>query len=187
MRAIVILAPPLPYHIRPMLLSDVDAVMAIERHSFPSAWSEAGYRHELTANQQAHYVVLEVADKDSGRTLIGYAGHWIVAGEAHVSTIAVASAWRRRGLGAWLLLSIIFHALDCDAGVVSLEVREENHIAQALYARYGFVSVGRRRRYYRDTGEDAILMDLDLQAQGTREMLHSRRAELWQRLQAEGA
>lgn len=170
-----------------MLLSDLDAVMAVERQSFPSSWSEAGYRHELTANEQAHYVVLEVTDKHGERKLIGYAGHWIVAGEAHVSTIAVAPTWRRRGLGAWLLLSMIYHALEHDAGVVRLEVRERNTNAQALYARYGFVSVGRRRRYYRDTGEDAILMDLDLRAPGVRKMLRARRAKLWQRLQAEGA
>lgn len=187
MREIVIVAPPPPYTIRPMLLSDVDAVMAIERQSFPKSWSKAGYRHELTANQHAHYVVLEVVGKGGERHLIGYAGYWIVAGEAHVSTIAVAPTWRRRGLGAWLLLSMIYHALDRDAGVVSLEVREGNTIAQALYARYGFVSVGRRRRYYRDTGEDAILMDLDLRAQGVQELVQERRAELWRRLQAEGA
>lgn len=168
-----------------MRLSDIDAVMAIERDSFPSSWSATGYRHELTANEQAHYVVLEVSHQDGGPKTIGYAGHWIVADEAHVSTIAVAPAWRRRGLGAWLLLSIIYHALDRDAGVVSLEVRETNHGAQTLYTQFGFVNVGRRRRYYRDTGEDAVLMDLDLTAHGVKERLSARRAELWQRLQRE--
>lgn len=164
--------------------SDIDAVMAIERDSFPSSWSAAGYRHELTTNRQAHYVVLEVSDEDGGRTTIGYAGHWLVAGEAHVSTIAVAPAWRRRGLGAWLLLSTIYHALDHDADIVRLEVRETNEAAQALYAQFGFVTVGRRRRYYRDTGEDALLMDLELAARGVMARLAARREELWQRIRA---
>ncbi len=169
-----------------MRLSDIDAVTAIERDSFPSSWPAAGYRHELTANQQAYYVVLEVSGQDGGRTTIGYAGHWLVAGEAHVSTIAVAPAWRRRGLGAWLLLSMIYQALDHEAGIMRLEVRETNEAAQALYAQFGFVIVGRRRRYYRDSGEDALLMDLDLAARSVRERLSARRAELWQRIRAKG-
>lgn len=166
-----------------MRLSDIDAVMAIERHSFPSTWSAAGYRNELTANQQAYYVVLEIADEDDGRTTIGYAGHWIVAGEAHISTIAVAPAWRRQGLGAWLLLSMIYHALERDAVIVRLEVRETNRAAQTLYTRFGFDAVGRRRRYYRDTDEDAILMDLDLTGRDIKDRLQARRNELWRRLQ----
>lgn len=170
-----------------MRLTDVEDVMHIERESFPSSWSAAGYRHELTANEQAHYVVLEVVQErpPGGQTalVIGYAGHWLVAGEAHVSTIAVAPRWRGKGLGALLLLSMIFHALASEASIISLEVRERNEAAQALYARYGFVTVGRRRNYYRDTGEDALLMDLDLTRQGVREMLEDRRAALWERLQ----
>lgn len=181
------LTPPDPYRLRPMRLPDIDAVMAIERDSFPGSWSATGYRHELTANENAHYVVLEVIENQGQPAIIGYAGHWIVAGEAHVSTIAVAPAWRRRGLGAWLLISMIFHALDHDASVVSLEVREKNRAAQALYEQLGFVTVGLRRRYYRDTGEDAILMDLDLQGEGLREMLERRRARLWERLQVKPA
>lgn len=127
-------------------------------------------------------MVLERARQNGGREIVGYAGYWTVAGEAHVSTIAVAPAWRRRGLGAWLLLSMIYHALERDAVVVRLEVRETNHAAQALYDRFGFVSVGRRGRYYRDTGEDAILMDLDLVASGVEERLKALETELWQRI-----
>lgn len=163
--------------------------MEIEAASFPSSWSAAGYRHELTANLQAHYMVLEVENglAESGRIMIGYAGHWLVAGEAHISTIAVAPQWRGRGLGALLLLSMIYQALAQDAGVVSLEVRENNEPAQRLYTAYGFVMVGRRRRYYRDTGEDALLMDLNLAEPGIVERLEARRERLWEQLQAASA
>lgn len=156
--------------------------MAIERASFPRSWSAAGYRHELTANGQAHYAVLEVQETAPARTVIGYAGYWLVAGEAQVSTIAVSPRWRGKGLGALLLLWIIDRALAHDAAVVSLEVRERNEAAQLLYATYGFDVVGRRRRYYRDTGEDALLMDLDLTRQGVWKTLQERRATLWERL-----
>lgn len=171
-----------------MRLTDIEGIMAIERDSFPRTWSAAGYRHELTANQQAHYVVLEVVKESQSAAeegaVVGYAGHWIVADEAHVSTIAVAPRWRRKGLGALLLLWIIYHALARGASVVTLEVRESNGAAQSLYANYGFVTVGRRRRYYRDTGEDALLMDLDL-IEDIKQALEVRRAVLWERLAAQ--
>lgn len=169
-----------------MQTTDVKAVMYIEADSFPTSWSAAGYLHELTANQQAHYVVLEAEGDDGSAAeaeLIGYAGHWLVAGEAHISTIAVAPSWRGRGLGALLLLWMIYHAIDHDASVVSLEVREHNSVAQELYTDYGFHTVGRRRGYYRDTGEDALLMDLDLTQPAIREALEAKRQALWIRLQ----
>lgn len=168
-----------------MRLSDVKDVMRIESESFPSSWSAAGYEHELTTNAVAHYVVLEVQETRDRRTLIGYTGHWLVAGEAHVSTIAVAPRWRGRGLGALLLTWIVEHALEHDASVIRLEVRESNETAQSLYQSYGFEAVGRRRRYYRDTGEDAVLMDLDLVREGIHEALDRRRAMLWQRLRSQ--
>ncbi len=178
----MILSPPFPFRLRSMQVSDIEDVMAIERESFPSTWSPAGYRHELTANHQAHYVVLEHEEAAGATRLIGYAGHWIVADEAHISTIAVAPAWREKGLGALLLLWMIYHAESRDASLVSLEVRASNEAAQSLYAGDGFVVVGRRRRYYRDTGEDALLMDLDLTRPDIREMLEEMCATLWRRL-----
>lgn len=168
-----------------MHAADIKAVMLIEADSFPSSWSAAGYLHELTANQQAHYVVLEMEAGAAGgadRALIGYAGHWIVADEAHISTIAVAPSWRGKGLGALLLLWMIYHAIRHEASVVSLEVREHNKAAQDLYSGYGFDIVGRRRGYYRDTGEDALLMDLDLTSPDIQEALELKRKALWIRL-----
>lgn len=156
--------------------------MIIERDSFPSSWSATGYRHELTANEQAHYVVLEVGERDEARTIVGYAGQWLVAGEAHVSTIAVAPRWRNLGLGALLLTWIIDHALTHKASVVRLEVREQNERAQLLYRSYGFEVVGRRRGYYSDTGEDALLMDLELSEPHERDTVQARRESLWRRL-----
>lgn len=156
--------------------------MMIERDSFPSSWSAAGYRHELTTNEQAHYVVLEVGERAERRTIIGYAGQWLAAGEAHISTIAVAPRWRNLGLGALLLTWIIDYALTHGAFVVRLEVREQNERAQSLYGSYGFEVVGRRRGYYRDTGEAALLMDLELTEPHERDVLRARRETLWRRL-----
>ncbi|MDT8307201.1 MAG: ribosomal protein S18-alanine N-acetyltransferase [Anaerolineae bacterium] len=161
-----------------MRLDDLDAVMAIEAVSFPTPWPRSGYEHELTANANAHYaVLLGPADE-----IIGYAGQWLVAGEGHISIMAVAPAWRRRGLGELLLSSMIAQAEEAGAGRILLEVRTGNRTALALYRKYHFEVVGRRHRYYRDTGEDALLMTLELDRPRVREHLQRHRQELQARL-----
>ena len=163
-----------PYVVEPMGVDDVPQVMAIERESFPLPWPERAYRYELAQNQNSHYVVLRPALaltpagwqrpwKWLGRrgprpAVLGYGGFWMIAGEAHISTLAVAPAWRRRGLGEFLLWSMLRRAASMSAFEATLEVRVSNHAAQNLYRKYGFVVVGRRRRYYQDNNEDAWIM-----------------------------
>jgi len=149
--------------LRGMRLDDVPAVAAIDRESFPLPWSESSFRHDLTANPAAHLIVAE--DASGGvRRIAGYAGYWLVVDEAHLSTLAVAPAWRRRGVGEHLLRHAMDLAARQGAGMMTLEVRVSNVAARTLYRKLGFRVVGRRRQYYKDNLEDAILM--------TREPLH---------------
>ncbi len=148
-----------PLHIRPMSLLDLPAVMEIERQVMPSPWTEAGYRYELTANALAHYLALF-----AGPLLLGYVGYWLVAGEARINIIAVAAERQGRGLGGLLMLAMLDDAHSRGAQEASLEVRRGNLPAQTLYCRYGFQVVGERKGYYQDTGEDALLMTLDMSA-----------------------
>ena len=90
--------------------------------------------------------------------IVGMAGFWVMADEAHITTIATRNAYRRQGIGEWLLISVIDMAKQLSANVVTLEVRISNKQAQALYKKYGFQKVGVRRGYYSDNGEDALLM-----------------------------
>ena len=93
-----------------------------------------------------------------------------MGGEAHISTIAVHPDHRRRGLGELLLLHILDQAGEGSSEFVTLEVRVSNRAARELYEKYGFQGVARRKRYYTDNAEDALLMTLsdlrspDLQA-----------------------
>jgi len=167
-----------------MCLDDLDAVVAIEARSFPTPWPADGYRRELTANERAHYYVLTGEAGGNRSRVAGFAGHWLVAGEAHVSIIAVDPDWRGLGLGELLLLNLLYVALGQGATLATLEVRCHNRVAQALYDKYGFDVVGRRRNYYKDTGEDAILMTLRLDAEASRRQLWRRRELLWQRLRS---
>ena len=163
-----------PYVVEPMRLDDVPQVMAIERVSFPLPWPERAYRYELTENTTSHYVVLrsrQASASTGGRQplkrlfrrdprppVLGYGGFWLIAGEAHISTLAVAPEWRRHGLGELLLYCMLKQATTLGAFEATLEVRVSNHAAQNLYRKYGFEKVGRRRRYYQDNGEDAWIM-----------------------------
>jgi ribosomal-protein-alanine N-acetyltransferase len=155
---------PAPYRLRPMAVADIPAVLAIDRASFPSPAPEQMFVNELTDNPLAHYQVL-ARDEEAGESIVGFAGFWLIAGEIHISTIAVVPAERGRGRGEWLLLNLLLLACALDPLLVTLEVRRGNSVAQALYAKYRFEEVGLRRRYYRDTGEDALLLTVDLAAQ----------------------
>lgn len=93
--------------------------------------------------------------------IIGYAGMWILADEAHVTTIAVRGDYRRRGFGELLIASLIEMAFEIGARWVTLEVRMSNEAAQWLYRKYGFRNAGLRRRYYSDNNEDALIMTTD--------------------------
>ncbi|MEZ4518490.1 MAG: ribosomal protein S18-alanine N-acetyltransferase [Chloroflexota bacterium] len=120
--------------------------------------------NELTDNPLAHYQVLARQESGGREKIIGHTGFWLVAGEAHIVTIAVAPAERGHGLGELLLLNLLTLVCEVAPSRVALEVRASNQAAHDLYLKYRFTDIGRRRRYYRDTGEDAIVMEVDLTA-----------------------
>ena len=145
--------------IEPMTIEDVPAVHDIERLSFSSPWPEYAFEQEIKNNRLARYVVAR-----AGQTVAGFAGVWLMVDEAHITTFGVHPDWRRQGIGHQLLLSLIELSLVLGAARMTLEVRASNTAAQALYRSFGFEEVGRRRAYYTDDGEDALVMttpDLD--------------------------
>lgn len=149
------LIPPLPFHLRPMQVADLEAVAAIEIVAFPVPTQTAVFERELTQNQWARYQILEIITPQT--TVIGYAGYWLLGGEVHISTIATHPGWRGKGLGELLLINLLYLGLAEEAEAATLEVRRSNTAAQKLYEKYHFEQVGERRRYYRN-GEDALLM-----------------------------
>src|SRR5713226_4051356 len=146
-----------------MLTDDVPAVMAVDHLCFPSPWSENAYRSEM-GNVSAYYLVARLPERawgaDAGHRgrLVGFGGAWIVMDEAHVTTIGVHPEYRRHGIGERLFAALLEEARERGVRRATLEVRESNRGAQALYARFGFIPIARRRRYYSDTDEDAIVM-----------------------------
>jgi len=145
--------------VRSMTVEDLSAVLEIDRWSFALPWPERSFRFELTENEAARLLVADVAW--GGRTRVGgYLGYWLLVDEMHISTLAVHPDLRGQGLGEQLLVAGLEQARRQGADLATLEVRPSNTIAVSLYRKYGFELAGRRRAYYRDNNEDALLMTL---------------------------
>lgn len=186
--------PPSPYSMRRMTTDDIPRVVAIENESFPAPWPAQAFRNELTRNAPAHCLVLEVdastrpvkdgevsPDRRTGGC-VGYGCFWLMKDEARVSTLAVAPPWRCRGLGELLLLALIDEANTVGAELLTLEVRVSNRVAQRLYAKYRLETVGRRKRYYTNNGEDALIMAVELLGKPYQARLAQLKATLFSRL-----
>jgi len=143
----------MPVVIRSAALNDVPAILAIERQS-PSAahWTSDQY-HKLVGSG-----VVLVAE-EAGQ-LCGFVCAKAVAGEWEIENVVVAAGFLRRGIADELLCALIARAESEAASAFLLEVRESNLPARGLYEKHGFREVGRRRAYYRDPVEDAILYAL---------------------------
>lgn len=155
-----------PLVIRRMRYDDVAAVVEIDRLSFSLPWSERAFRYEIGENPTARAWVAEW----SGR-VVGMLVLWLVLDEAHIATLAIHPDYRRRGLGERLLTTALEAARAEGARRAFLEVRAGNLAAQTMYTKLGFVVDGRRLHYYKDNGEDAVLMSLDMTRQGNRHLL----------------
>ena len=139
--------------VEPMRLEDVDAVHEIERLSFRTPWPAYAFEQELRGNRLARYLVARSEER-----VVGFAGIWMMVDEAHITTFGVHPDWRRQAIGRQLLLNLAEVSIALGARRMTLEVRESNVVAQALYRAFGFDTVGRRRAYYTDDGEDALVM-----------------------------
>jgi ribosomal-protein-alanine N-acetyltransferase len=163
-----------PVVIEDMTIDDIDAVQVVERASFPVPWPANAFRHELTQNKNAHYIVAKEGDR-----IVGYAGLWLSLDEAHITTFAVLPDYRRRKIGERMLVALFDKSTKLGAEWMTLEVRASNLAAQKLYEKYGFRPAGIRRRYYSDNNEDAIIMWTDrLKDRSVRDRLARLRAAL---------
>lgn len=143
--------------VRPMCEGDIHEIMKIEVESFSVPWSHQAFTSELKDNDYAHYFCLELNGQ-----IIGYMGLWFIFEEGHVTNIAIAPDYRGQGWGEHLLRCVMGRLSAEGMERMTLEVRKSNHNAQKLYQRLGFVEAGIRKGYYSDTGEDAVIMWVEL-------------------------
>ena len=142
--------------IRRMTLDDIPAVIELDSLSFTLPWPERSFRFELTDNPASRCWVVEQDGK-----VLGMIVAWMLVDEAHIATIATHPEYRRHGIARKLLMYALRYMSKEGAVTSFLEVRESNSAAQEMYRKFGYEEVGRRKRYYKDTNEDAILMTLN--------------------------
>ena len=137
---------------RPLAAADIPAIVKLEAESFYDAWNENMLQNELS-NNMTTYLVMEVAGR-----LMGYAGFWLVAGEAQITRVAIWDEERGQGYGTRLTAALVNKAWELGAEAITLEVRESNMAAQKAYLTCGFASEGIRPNYYEDNHENAVIM-----------------------------
>jgi [ribosomal protein S18]-alanine N-acetyltransferase len=134
----------------------LDKILEIENLSFSAPWSLNGFLQELE-NPVAQFWALM-----SDKVLLGYLSVWTVREEMQLLNLAVHPAHRGRGHGSYLLTKMIGLALSGGISRIWLEVRVSGSSARRLYEKFGFEESGRRRNYYTDPAEDAVVMSLGL-------------------------
>jgi [ribosomal protein S18]-alanine N-acetyltransferase len=147
--------------------SDLEQVAAIEREAFSDPWTRDALASAL---HLAHirFLVAEEAEGSPGGggadgvTLAGYVVALVMGEEGEIADLAVAPAARRRGVGSLLLGRMKQELASCGVRSLYLEVRDSNLAALALYRAHRFEAVGRRRGYYRNPSEDALVLKCDL-------------------------
>jgi len=142
-------------NIRKMTVEDVPAVTALDQISFSLPWPERSFRFEVTDNPVSRCWVAEVDGHVAGMIVA-----WLFVDEVHIATLATHPDFRRQGIAQKLLIHTLRYTYDEGALSSFLEVRESNLAAQEMYRKFGYENTGRRKQYYRDNGEDAILMTL---------------------------
>lgn len=137
---------------RRMTPAELDAVQKIDEECFSVPWSRAELEKDLTKNPAARYIVLT----EDGE-VAAYAGAWMVLDEGQIMNVAVRKDKRRLGYGRRVLSALIQYGANLGMRFFTLEVRASNAPAISMYEQMGFVKVGRRKGYYQDNKEDALL------------------------------
>lgn len=140
--------------IREMIAEDINGVMEVERESFSTPWTEQLFYDELNNERTVYFVVCNDGE------VVAYGGMWHIVDEGQITNIAVKKDFRKQGIASMILTRLIDFAKEHEIEVIGLEVRAGNSNALGLYEKFGFEAVGKRKNYYKNPTEDAILMDL---------------------------
>ena len=138
--------------IKQMAQCHIAQVAELDKICFADPWSEKSIASELENPLSYWLVALE------GSTVAGYAGSQTVLGETDMMNVAVRPECRRKGVAEALIAALIAGLKERESRCLTLEVRDSNAPARALYEKLGFLEVGRRKNYYRNPGEDALIL-----------------------------
>lgn len=145
-----------------MCEADIDAILGIEAASFPAPWHRASFEGELL-EKTSHGLVVKQRQERRPDSVVAYIFFRLIGDEMHVLNLAVDPAYRRRGVATFLLQHSLTLGTEYGIKKVFLEVRPSNYSAINLYRKMDFSEAGRRRQYYLETREDAIVMVKDIE------------------------
>ncbi|AFY40606.1 (SSU ribosomal protein S18P)-alanine acetyltransferase [[Leptolyngbya] sp. PCC 7376] len=145
----------LSVQLQPLTTDDLPQVLALDQACFGGLWSKDGYLREM-ASPNSTLLILPLPN--NGDRLMGLGCLWSIVEEAHVTIMAVHPDFQGQGLGQYILLGLLRDAWLRGLERATLEVRDSNTAAIALYEKFGFQTAGRRKGYYKATGEDALIM-----------------------------
>lgn len=143
--------------IAPLTLHFLPQVVILDQLCFGGLWTKDGYQRELESPNSDLLGVWEL-EGEGEEKLIGLGCLWAILDEAHITILGVHPAYRGQGLGRALLWSLLNSARQRGLAWATLEVRVSNQAALSLYTQFGFKEAGRRKGYYQDTGEDALIL-----------------------------
>jgi len=139
-----------------MTISDLNSIKDILTIEFDDFWNYNIFKSELE-NENSKYIVALLDNE-----IVGFAGIWQVLDEAHITNIVTKKTYRNQGIGSLLLKNLITICKNSkETNSITLEVNEENIIAQELYKKFGFKILGERKKYYNNK-KSAIIMTLEL-------------------------
>ena len=141
----------------PMQERHLDALAELERLCFVHPWMREGLAAELESD-----TALFLAAEDEAGEAVGYVGSHVVCGECYIDNVAVHPRCRGQGVASAVLTELIRRVRAQNGVFLTLEVRESNVPARRLYGKFGFSEAGRRRGFYSDPKEDALLLTLTL-------------------------
>ena len=143
----------------------LSAVLELDNLCFGGLWTQEGYQRELDSPNSVLLGLFVGDRREQGEQgekenyeLLSIGCFWEIVDEAHITLLAVDPRYQRQGLGQAMLFALIAEAVDRGLERATLEVRDSNQSALSLYQKFGFKIAGRRRRYYKDTNEDALIL-----------------------------
>lgn len=134
--------------------ADLAGVLEVEHESFTNPWTREMYAWELQNRSVCHIFVVRTEEQP----VVGFCAFWLVFDEIHINNVAIRPGFRGQGIGTALMHHILAEAATLGARRATLEVRASNEAARRLYERLGFYVAGRRRNYYTNPVEDALIL-----------------------------
>ncbi|MEA5420226.1 ribosomal protein S18-alanine N-acetyltransferase [Spirulina sp. CCNP1310] len=161
--------------IQPVTPADLAAVVELDRQCLGGMWGLESYRREIESPNSELWVLSPALDDPQTPALIGLGCFWAILEEAHITLLMIHPDYHRQGLGQLLLWQLLAQAARRGQARATLEVRASNEGAIALYEKFGFQRIGRRKGYYPETGEDALIFWL----QGLHQPEFALKLDLW--------